>query len=202
MQQAQPQPFSNRRGHAADASEPRLKPRVVFPFKQSYCHPVNGSRPLCLGGPPKRALEDELHHRAHHRPAPEPRAHAWLRRFAAQARHGVHQLEAGARTAQRHGAAEAPGRGFARAAPRSCRRHRGSGQYRHGRRVPARGVVDGDVGRSLRRQLRARQSRRLCARVHAAARGDVRALDLGRPATRRSRPTLICAFAGRSRSSA
>src|SRR6202044_471576 len=72
--------------------------RIVFPFKQSYFHPVNGSRPPRLGGSPRRAPGDELRHCAYHRSAFEPGAPAWLRRFAAQAGHGVHQLEAGART--------------------------------------------------------------------------------------------------------
>ena len=68
-------------------------------------------------------------------------------------------------------------RGFARAAPRSCRRHRRSRQYRHAGRVPARGAVDEDARRPWRRQLRSRQSRRLRARGHAASRDDVCALD-------------------------
>ena len=52
MHQAQLQPFWKRRGHAADAPSPGVKLRVVFPFKQSYCRSVNGSRPFRLGGPP------------------------------------------------------------------------------------------------------------------------------------------------------
>ncbi len=93
----------------------------------------------------------------------------------------------GARTAERHGAPEAPGRGLARPASRSCRGHRGSGQYRHGGRVPARGAVDGDVGRAGRRQLRAWQSRRLCTRVHAFARIDIRAVGDERRCARQQR---------------
>ena len=71
---------------------------------------------------------------------------------------------------------EAPGRGLARPASRSCRGHRGPGQYRNAGRVPSCGAMDGDIGRAGRRQLRARQSRRLCARVHAVACDDVRAV--------------------------
>src|ERR1700693_219354 len=81
-----------------DAAILRILPtpsRIVFPFKQSYFHPVNGSRPPRLGGSPRRAPQHELRDCAYHRSAFEPGAHARLRRFAAQARHGLHQLEAG-----------------------------------------------------------------------------------------------------------
>src|ERR1700727_1777581 len=137
-----------------DAAILRILPtpsKIVFPFKQSYFRPVNGSRPPRLGGSPRGAPEDELRHCAYHRSAFEPGAYAWLRRFETQAGHGLHQLEAGARTAQRHGPAQAPGRGPARPTSRPCRSHRRLGQYRHAGRVPARRTVDGDVGRAVRR---------------------------------------------------
>ena len=175
--------------------------RIVFPFKQSYFRPVNGpSSPWRIA---EKGARHELRHRAYHRSAPEPGAHAWLRRFAAQAGHGLHQLEARARTAQRYGHAQAPGRRPARPTSRSCRGDRRPGQYRHAGRVPARSVMDGDVGRAVRRQLRARQSRRLCAGVHADACDDVRALGhQRRRASEARRPTRISASAARSRSSA
>src|ERR1700760_4833328 len=61
----------------------------------------------------------ELCHRAHHRSAPEPGAAAWLFGSAAQAGDGLHQLEARARTVERYGHAQAPGRRPARSTPRS-----------------------------------------------------------------------------------
>src|ERR1700727_4048596 len=80
-----------------DAAILRILPtpsRIVFPFKQSYFHPVNGSRPPRLGGSPRRAPGDELRHCAYHRSAFEPGAHAWLRRLAAQESHGLNTLDA------------------------------------------------------------------------------------------------------------
>ena len=185
MQQAQLQPFSNRRGHAAGAPAPAPAPGVVFPFKQSYCRPVNGDRGLlpCLAAGQGARMSFTIAHITdpHLSPAPMPGfADLRLKRVM-----GFINWKRGRERLNDMGS-ETPGRGFARPAPRPRRRHRGSGQYRHGGRVPSRGAVDGDAGRSCRRQLRARQSRRLCARGHAAARGDVCALDHGRHAAWRS----------------
>src|SRR5258708_26564845 len=100
-----------------DAAILRILPtpsRIAFPFKQSYFRPVNG--PSSPWGIAEKGARHELRHCAYHRSASEPGAHARLFGFAAQARHGLHQLEARARTAQRHGNAQAPGRGPARPA--------------------------------------------------------------------------------------
>ena len=132
----------------------------------------------------------------HLSPAPLP----GRRRLPPQALHGLRQLEARARAAQRHGGARPHGRGPARPARRPCRGDGRPRQHRHAGRIPPRRRLDGDARRPARRQLRARQPRRLCALGDAAARGHLRALDRGRRRAARAFP--ICAFAARSRSSA
>ena len=99
------QPFSNRCGHGLRVL------RTPTPTRGCLCvQAILLPRGQWLEAFPRwragawGAFPDELHHRAYHRPAPKPGADAGLRRFAPQAGHGIHQLEARARAAQRHGA--------------------------------------------------------------------------------------------------
>ena len=162
---------------------------VVFAFKRSYCRAGQWRRaPL-----PRRLTPagHELHDRAYHRPAslaPRPAA-AW-RRFPAQAVMGFINWKRGRERlndmamldrlvadlrAQRPDHVAVTGDLVNIGMPAEFRR-------------AAR--MDGDPRRSGGRQLRARQPRRLCARGHAAARGDVCALDDGRRAGAATYPYL------------
>ena len=164
-------------GRATPCGKARFRPGgagVVFALKRPYCGAVNG-------GAPPTGLQDraghELHHRAHHRPAPVARPAPHRREFPPEALHGLHQLEALARGAQRHGPARPHRRGPARPAPRSCGGHGRSRQHRHAGGIPPRRGVDGDARRPARRELRARQPRRLCARGDADPERDLREMD-------------------------
>ncbi len=151
-------------------------------------------------GPIGNRLVHEFHHRASLRRPSRACALSGPSRDAAQALHGLRQLEARARAPQRHGDAGAARRRPARAVARPCRDDRRRRQYRARRRIPPRRGVDGRLGRAGRRQFHAGQSRRLRARRNGMSGRDFRAVDVERRGRRGGAigfPSCACAAKSR-----